>query len=237
LPDALAAAIRKSAHTLVAALRAKGKSSGMAALVQEFSLSSQEGIALMCLAEALLRIPDSSTRNALIREKIAAGEWNAHLGGDRSLFVNAATWGLFVTGKLSSTVDDRGLSATLTRLIGRFGEPIIRHGVELAIRLMGEQFVTGETIEEALKRSRSMEARGFTYSYDMLGEAAVTASDADRYYRDYEQAVHAIGTASAGRGIFEGPGVSIKLSALHPRYERRMARRIKEELLPRHASA
>ena len=233
LPEALAAAIRKSAHVLVSVLRAKGKGSGMAALVQEFSLSSQEGVALMCLAEALLRIPDTSTRNALIREKIAAGDWNTYLGGDRSLFVNAATWGLFVTGKLSSTVDNPGLSAALTRLIGRFGEPIIRRGVELAIRLMGERFVTGETIEEALKRSRTMEARGFTYSFDMLGEGAVTAADAERYHNDYEKAVHAIGKASAGRGIFEGPGISIKLSALHPRYERRKARRVMDELLPR----
>jgi RHH-type proline utilization regulon transcriptional repressor/proline dehydrogenase/delta 1-pyrroline-5-carboxylate dehydrogenase len=184
--------------------------------VHEYSLSSQEGVALMCLAEALLRIPDTATRDALIRDKIADGNWKSHLGEGRSLFVNAATWGLVVTGKLTSTVNDRGLSAALTRLIARCGEPVIRRGVDMAMRMMGEQFVTGETIDEALRNSRAMERKGFGYSYDMLGEAATTAADAERYYRDYENAIHAIGKASAGRGVYEGPGISIKLSALHP---------------------
>lgn len=132
----------------------------------------------MCLAEALLRIPDTDTRDALIRDKIAEGNWTSHIGGGKSMFVNAATWGLVVTGKLTSTVNDRSLSAALTRLIARAGEPVIRRGVDMAMRMMGEQFVTGETIEEALKRARPLEARGFRYSYDMLGEAATTAADA-----------------------------------------------------------
>ncbi|GMB79460.1 trifunctional transcriptional regulator/proline dehydrogenase/L-glutamate gamma-semialdehyde dehydrogenase [Shinella zoogloeoides] len=225
--------IRSTARTLIEALRAKHKGTGVEGLVQEYSLSSQEGVALMCLAEALLRIPDTDTRDALIRDKIAEGDWTSHIGGGKSMFVNAATWGLVVTGKLTSTVNDRGLSAALTRLIARAGEPVIRRGVDMAMRMMGEQFVTGETIEEALKRSKPLEARGFRYSYDMLGEAATTAADAERYYRDYENAIHAIGKASAGRGIYEGPGISIKLSALHPRYVRAQAERVMGELLPK----
>jgi RHH-type proline utilization regulon transcriptional repressor/proline dehydrogenase/delta 1-pyrroline-5-carboxylate dehydrogenase len=233
LPDETRAQAARTARGLITALRAKHKGSGVEGLVHEYSLSSQEGVALMCLAEALLRIPDTATRDALIRDKIATGDWRAHLGGGRSLFVNAATWGLVVTGKLTSTVNDRGLSAALTRLIARAGEPVIRRGVDMAMRMMGEQFVTGETIDEALKRARPLEARGFRYSYDMLGEAATTAADARRYYGDYENAIHAIGKAAAGRGIYEGPGISIKLSALHPRYVRGQAKRVMEELLPR----
>ncbi|PXA83444.1 trifunctional transcriptional regulator/proline dehydrogenase/L-glutamate gamma-semialdehyde dehydrogenase [Nostoc sp. 3335mG] len=226
-------AVAGTARKLVEGLRANQQASGVAALVQEFALSSREGVALMCLAEALLRIPDNATRDALIHDKIAPGEWKAHLGGERSLFVNAATWGLVVTGKLTSSVNEAGLGAALTRLLHRCGEPVIRKGVELAMRMMGEQFVTGETIAEALRRAKAMEAKGFAYSYDMLGEAAMTAADADRYYRDYEAAIHAIGKASAGRGIVAGPGISIKLSALHSRYARAKVERMMGELLPR----
>jgi RHH-type transcriptional regulator, proline utilization regulon repressor / proline dehydrogenase / delta 1-pyrroline-5-carboxylate dehydrogenase len=233
LPEDLKRATAATARRLIAALRAKHKGTGVEGLVHEYSLSSQEGVALMCLAEALLRIPDAATRDALIRDKISEGDWKAHLGGGRSLFVNAATWGLVVTGKLTSTVNDRGLSKALTRLIARCGEPVIRRGVDMAMRMMGEQFVTGETIEEALKRAQRLEARGFGYSYDMLGEAATTEADAKRYYRDYEAAIHAIGKASAGRGIYKGPGISIKLSALHPRYTRAKAARVMGELLPK----
>lgn len=233
LPVAVQADVRNTARGLIAALRAKPRGSGVDGLVHEFALSSQEGVALMCLAEALLRIPDHATRDALIRDKIAGGDWRSHVGGGRSLFVNAASWGLVVTGKLVESADDRGLAAALTRLIARAGEPVIRRGVDLAMRMMGEQFVTGETIGEALKRSRVQEAKGFTYSYDMLGEAATMAADAARYYRDYEQAIHAIGKASAGRGVYAGPGISIKLSALHPRYSRSQAGRVMGELMPR----
>ncbi|NTF33025.1 trifunctional transcriptional regulator/proline dehydrogenase/L-glutamate gamma-semialdehyde dehydrogenase [Rhizobium skierniewicense] len=225
--------IRATARKLVQALRSKAKGTGVEGLVQEYSLSSQEGVALMCLAEALLRIPDSATRDALIRDKIATGDWRSHLGGGRSLFVNAATWGLVITGKLTSTVNDKSLSTALTKLISRAGEPVIRRGVDMAMRMMGEQFVTGQNIAEAINRSKPLEAKGFQYSYDMLGEAATTAKDAERYYRDYEQAIHAIGKASAGRGVYGGPGISIKLSALHPRYVRPQAQRVMDELLPR----
>lgn len=225
--------VAATARKLIQALRAKHKGTGVEGLVHEYSLSSQEGVALMCLAEALLRIPDTETRDALIRDKIAEGDWKSHLGGTKSMFVNAATWGLVVTGKLTSTVNDRSLSAALTRLIARAGEPVIRRGVDMAMRMMGEQFVTGETIDEAIKRSKAQEARGFQYSYDMLGEAATTADDATRYYRDYENAIRAIGAASAGRGVYGGPGISIKLSALHPRYSRSQSARVMGELLPR----
>ncbi|MBN8807873.1 MAG: trifunctional transcriptional regulator/proline dehydrogenase/L-glutamate gamma-semialdehyde dehydrogenase [Sphingomonas sp.] len=233
LDDATRAAVRDIARQLVTTLRANHKGSGVEGLVQEYALSSEEGVALMCLAEALLRIPDDATRDALIRDKIADGDWGSHLGGGKSLFVNAATWGLVVTGKLVGSVDDRGLGAALARLVARAGEPVIRRGVDFAMRMMGEQFVTGETIAEALKRARALEAKGFRYSYDMLGEAATTMADADRYYADYETAIHAIGKASGGRGVYEGPGISIKLSALHPRYVRAQADRVMGELLPR----
>ncbi len=229
----LGAHARATAVSLVEALRSKGARGTVEALVREYDLSSQEGVALMCLAEALLRIPDPATRDALIRDKIGTGDWRAHLGQSPSLFVNAATWGLVVTGKLTGTANETGLGAALTRLIARGGEPLIRRGVDMAMRTMGEQFVTGQTIDEALANARRLEARGFRYSYDMLGEAALTAEDAARYYADYETAIHAIGKASAGRGLYAGPGISIKLSALHPRYFRLQRARVMAELLPR----
>jgi RHH-type proline utilization regulon transcriptional repressor/proline dehydrogenase/delta 1-pyrroline-5-carboxylate dehydrogenase len=222
------------AHRLVSAVRDKRtRSSGVDALMHEFSLSSEEGVALMCLAEALLRIPDSETADRLIADKISKGDWKKHLGESPSLFVNAATWGLLVTGKLVSSSSETGLGAALTRLIAKGGEPLIRKGVDLAMRMLGNQFVTGQTIGEALKNSRDNEARGYRYSYDMLGEAALTESDADNYYASYEAAIHAIGKASNGRGIKDGPGISIKLSALHPRYSRAQYARVMGELLPR----
>ena len=222
------------AHRLVSAVRAKRtRSSGVDALMHEFSLSSEEGVALMCLAEALLRIPDSETADRLIADKISRGDWKKHLGESPSLFVNAATWGLLITGKLVSSNSETGLGAALTRMIAKGGEPLIRKGVDLAMRMLGNQFVTGQTIDEALKNSRENETRGYRYSYDMLGEAALTASDADNYYASYEAAIHAIGKASGGRGIKDGPGISIKLSALHPRYSRTQHARVMSELLPR----
>ncbi len=228
-----AAATAALARTLVETLRAKSAVSGVKALIQEYSLSSDEGIALMCLAEALLRIPDRATRDALIRDKLAKGDWMSHVGGSPSLFVEAATWGLVVTGKLLDAPGEKGLGAALTALIARCGEPVIRNAVDVAMRLMGDQFVTGQTIEEALERSHKMELKGFRYSYDMLGEAATTAQEAARYYADYERAIHAIGEAAENRGIVNGPGISIKLSALHPRYSRAQVHRVMAELLPR----
>jgi RHH-type proline utilization regulon transcriptional repressor/proline dehydrogenase/delta 1-pyrroline-5-carboxylate dehydrogenase len=222
------------AHRLVSSVREKRtRSSGVDALMHEFSLSSEEGVALMCLAEALLRIPDSETADRLIADKISRGDWKKHLGESPSLFVNAATWGLLITGKLVSSSSEKGLGAALTRMIAKGGEPLIRKGVDLAMRMLGNQFVTGQTIDEALKNSRDNETRGYRYSYDMLGEAALTESDAANYYASYEAAIHAIGKASNGRGIKDGPGISIKLSALHPRYSRAQYARVMGELLPR----
>src|SRR5471030_2479815 len=233
LPAATQAEAQALARRLVETLRAKGPGGGVEGLIHEYALSSQEGVALMCLAEALLRIPDDDTRDALIRDKIGGGDWQAHLGHSPSVFVNAATWGLLLTRKLAATHSERGLSAALTRLVAKGGEPLIRHGVNLAMRLMGEQFVSGQTIEEALANGRPHEAKGFRYSYDMLGEAAVTADQAARYFADYQQAIRAIGRASAGRGVQEGPGISVKLSALHPRYSRAQVERVQAELYPR----
>jgi RHH-type proline utilization regulon transcriptional repressor/proline dehydrogenase/delta 1-pyrroline-5-carboxylate dehydrogenase len=224
------------AHRIALQLRNRKNASGRAGLVQgllqEYALSSQEGVALMCLAEALLRIPDAETRNALIRDKIAHGQWQSHAGRSPSVFVNAATWGLLLTGKLVATHSETGLSTVLTRLIGKGGEPLIRKGVDMAMRMMGEQFVTGETIAQALDNARELEAEGFRYSYDMLGEAALTTDDAKRYRIAYEDAIHAIGKASNHRGVYAGPGISIKLSALHPRYSRAQHARVIDELYP-----
>lgn len=225
--------VQALAKNLVTAVRReRTRASGVDALMHEFSLSSEEGIALMCLAEALLRIPDAATADRLIADKISKGDWRKHLGESPSLFVNAATWGLLVTGKLVSTNSDQGLGSALTRLIAKGGEPLIRKGVDFAMRLLGNQFVTGQTIGEALKNSVENEKRGYRYSYDMLGEAALTADDAVFYFNAYEAAIHAIGKASNGRGIKQGPGISVKLSALHPRYSRAQRGRTLHELLP-----
>ncbi|HGT2363809.1 TPA: trifunctional transcriptional regulator/proline dehydrogenase/L-glutamate gamma-semialdehyde dehydrogenase [Yersinia enterocolitica] len=237
LPEDLAQATHKLAYSIAEKLRNQKSANGRAGIVQgllqEFSLSSQEGVALMCLAEALLRIPDKPTRDALIRDKISNGNWHSHLGRSPSMFVNAATWGLLFTGHLVSTHNEAKLSSSLNRIIGKGGEPLIRKGVDMAMRLMGEQFVTGETIAEALANARKLEDKGFRYSYDMLGEAALTEADAQAYLLSYQQAIHAIGKASNGRGIYEGPGISIKLSALHPRYSRAQYDRVMDELYPR----
>jgi RHH-type proline utilization regulon transcriptional repressor/proline dehydrogenase/delta 1-pyrroline-5-carboxylate dehydrogenase len=236
LPTSVARTSRALALRLAQTLRDRKAGTGRAGLVQsllqQYALSSQEGIALMCLAEALLRIPDVDTRAALIRDKIAQGQWHSHLGKSSSLFVNAATWGLLITGKLVSTHSESGLSAAIGRLVSAGGEPLIRKGVDMVMRMMGEQFVTGENIEEALHNARQRESQGFSYSFDMLGEAALTGHDAARYLRHYETAIHAIGRASGGRGIYEGPGISIKLSALHPRYSRTQYDRVMAELYP-----
>ncbi len=237
----LAPAQAQAAHVLALRIargvrdraRASGRAGLVQGLLQEFALSSQEGVALMCLAEALLRIPDAATRDALIRDKIGDGDWQSHLGQSSSLFVNAASWGLLLTGKLVSTHSDNRLSSTLRQAVARGGEPLIRRGVDMAMRMMGEQFVTGETIDQALVNARKREAQGFRYSYDMLGEAAMTADDARHYLAAYAKAIDAIGAAAAGRGVIDAPGISIKLSALHPRYARAKVERVMTELYPR----
>ena len=224
---------RRLAGDVRSARRAAG---GVDALMHEFSLSSQEGVALMCLAEALLRVPDDATRDRLIRDKIAGGDWSAHIGHSPSLFVNAAAWGLLLTGRLVPTHSSGALGGALRTILSRGGAPLIRRAIDISVRTLGRQFVTGETIAAALDNARPRERRGYRFSYDMLGEAALTQADAGRYLRGYTEAVLAIGKASDGRGIYRGPGLSIKLSALHPRYARSQRERVMGELLPRVAS-
>ena len=235
--EAAAARTDALARQLVSGLREGpvrgGRAGRVQSLMQEYALSSEEGVALMCLAEALLRIPDAATRDALIRDKIGHGDWQQHLGQSGSLFVNAASWGLLLTGKLVATHSEGRMLDALTRRVGKGSEPLIRKGVQLAMQMLGEQFVTGETIGQALQRAHEMEAKGFRYSYDMLGEAALTEADAQRYMKAYENAIHAIGRAAKGQGVYNGPGISIKLSALHPRYSRAQRSRVMAELLPR----
>ncbi|MDO4226645.1 MAG: bifunctional proline dehydrogenase/L-glutamate gamma-semialdehyde dehydrogenase PutA, partial [Neisseria sp.] len=157
------------ARRLVAQVREnRKKASGVDALMHEFSLSSEEGVALMCLAEALLRIPDNATRNKLIQDKLSDGDWKSHLNNSPSLFVNAAAWGLLITGKLTTPTGEQGLGAALTRMLGKGGEPLIRKGVDYAMRMLGKQFVTGQTIEEALQNGKEREKSGYRFSFDML---------------------------------------------------------------------
>src|SRR5262245_15401511 len=232
VPEALAQ-VQALAARLAEGVRAeRAQAGGVDALMLEFSLDSREGIALMCLAEALLRIPDVATRDRLIRDKISKGDWSTHVGASPSLFVNAAAWGLFVTGRIVETRNEGTLEQALASLVRKGGEPLIRKGVDVAMRLLGRQFVTGRTIGEALENAREREARGYTFSFDMLGEAAMNAADAARYFAAYEEAIHAIGRAARKRGVIEGPGISVKLSALHPRYARAQRERVRTELVP-----
>jgi RHH-type proline utilization regulon transcriptional repressor/proline dehydrogenase/delta 1-pyrroline-5-carboxylate dehydrogenase len=203
------AVVQRLAASLAQGVRdARSTAGGVDALMLEFSLDSREGVALMCLAEALLRIPDFATRDRLISDKIGRGDWRAHVGKSPSLFVNAAAWGLLVTGQLVDSRSDSALEAAVTSLLRKGGEPLIRKGVDLAMRLLGRQFVSGRTIAEAIANAREREARGYRYSYDMLGEAALTAEDAQRYLAAYENAIDAIGDASGGKGVYAGPGIS-----------------------------
>ena len=227
------AAVRAEAEALVRGARRAARRQGVVeSFLQEFSLGTREGLALMCLAEALLRVPDEETRDKLIAEKIGAADWASHLGQSESLFVNASTWGLMLTGKLVDVDEEarRDLPAFMRRLAGRVGEPVIRGAVAQAVRIMGEQFVLGRTIGAALKRAR---AEGFICSFDMLGEGARTAADAERYEAAYAAAIETVGRDSGGAGPEAGHGVSVKLSALSPRYEATQEARVWSELYPR----
>lgn len=228
--------INGRAHGLVAGMRAQGAREGVLdAFMHEFDLSNSEGVVLMCLAEALLRIPDGATADKLIKDKIGDADWSSHLGHSSSIFVNASTWALMLTGrviKLDGT-NQKQTSSLLKRLIAKSGEPVIRQAMVQAMRIMGRQFVLGRTIEEALQRGVASEARGYRYSFDMLGEAAHTATDADTYFRAYSHAIDVIGSASNGRGVIAGPGISVKLSALHPRYQSTKRSRVLGELVER----
>jgi len=209
--------------------------SGVDALLNEFSLSSEEGVVLMCLAEALLRVPDKATQESLIRDKLAKGDWSSHLGSSDSLFVNASSWGLLVTGKMVNYSDKSKEQqfGVLKKTIGRLGEPVIRKSVNFAMKIMGKQFVMGRTIDEAIERAADKEQKGYVYSYDMLGEGARTMKDAERYFNSYMTAIHAIGKAANGRGPIKSPGISVKISAIHPRYEFTHRERVIAEIVPK----
>jgi len=204
-------------------------------LLQTYTLSSAEGVALMCLAESLLRIPDAATRDVLIRDKICARDWRTHLGSSQSILVNAATWGLILTGRvIGSTQTESALQGKpLQRALKTGTEPLIRRAMAVAMQVMGHQFVAGQTIAKAIRHAATNEAKGYRYSYDMLGEAAMTDADAARYYTAYEQAIEHIGATAQGANVIERPGISIKLSALHPRYSRAQKTRVMTELYPK----
>jgi RHH-type proline utilization regulon transcriptional repressor/proline dehydrogenase/delta 1-pyrroline-5-carboxylate dehydrogenase len=237
-PDALDR-IAERARALVAAVRKKRLGQGgLDAFLHEYALSSQEGVILMCLAEALLRIPDAETADRLIRDKLRLADWEKHLGKSESIFVNASTWALMLTGRVMKLGEfkAKNLTAGFGRMVSRSGEPVIRQAMMQAMRILGGQFVMGRTIEEALERARAEEGIGYRHSYDMLGEAARTARDAERYLEAYEQAIAKIGKAAQGRGPAASPGISVKLSALHPRYEFGQRERVLAELTPRLAA-
>ena len=224
--------IAARAADLVTRIRASAKPGLMEIFLAEYGLSTDEGVALMCLAEALLRVPDAPTMDALIEDKIAPSDWGRHLGQSASPLVNASTWALMLTGRV---LDDTrpGMASALRGAVKRLGEPVIRTAVARAMKEMGRQFVLGEDIGAAMKRARVLEAKGFGYSYDMLGEAARTTEDALRYQDAYAQAIEAIGKAATSRDIRENPGISVKLSALHPRYEVGKRDDVMADLVPR----
>jgi len=233
--DAKSRAWEHARQMVVNIRKAQVGKGGVDALLNEFALSTDEGVVLMCLAEALLRVPDKLTADNLIRDKLAHGDWSAHLGNSDSIFVNASSWGLLMTGKLVNYTDkEKKLQFNLLkRTVGRLGEPVIRKAVRYAMKIMGTQFVMGRNIDEAVQRAVEQESKGYTYSYDMLGEGARTMADADRYFDAYVGAIDAIGRAGAGRGPQKSPGISIKLSAIHPRYEFSHRERVIDELVPR----
>ena len=223
--------ISESAKQLVEKIRADDRPGLMDVFLAEYGLSSNEGVALMCLAEALLRVPDNSTIDDLIEDKIATSDWSKHIGKSSSPLVNASTWGLMLTGKMLDQ-STPGLSKVLHEMIKRLGEPVVRTAVSQAMREMGRQFVLGESINAAMERAQKKEVQGFSYSYDMLGEAAMTMKDARRYQQAYSEAIQNIAEHATAKRISENPGISVKLSALHPRYELAKFERLKRELLP-----
>ncbi|GGG73704.1 bifunctional protein PutA [Salipiger pallidus] len=227
------AAIGKRGAQLVRDIRSSTKPGMMEVFLAEYGLSTDEGIALMCLAEALLRVPDADTIDALIEDKIAPSDWGKHMGRSASPLVNASTWALMLTGKVLDPEARPGPAGHLRNAMKRLGEPVIRTAVGRAMREMGSQFVLGETIEKAMKRGAQMEAKGYTYSYDMLGEAARTETDALAYLKSYSDAIAAIAKAATKGDIRDNPGISVKLSALFARYEEAQYDQVMKVLVPR----
>ena len=222
------------ATRLVDAVRAR-RASGLDAFLHAYGLSTDEGVLLMCIAEALLRIPDEPTRERLIRDKLAAADWERHLGRSGSVLVNASTWALMLTGRLVRLHDEtgHGLAASLRRLMARVGEPVVTEAVTQAMRILGRQFVMARTIGQAVARARPLQAQGWRFSYDMLGESARTMADAERYAASYAAAITAVGAAGGSGDVRTAPGISVKLSALHPRFEEAQIGRVRAELVPR----
>ncbi|PIB23145.1 bifunctional proline dehydrogenase/L-glutamate gamma-semialdehyde dehydrogenase [Amylibacter kogurei] len=233
MPMDLREKITARAIQLVKDIRKGGNNSLMELFLEEYGLSTDEGVALMCLAEALLRVPDTDTIDALIEDKISPSEWGQHLGHSSSSLVNASTWALMITGSVLDEGKSMGIGRTLRGAIKRLGEPVIRTAVSRAMKELGAQFVLGRDIEEAMKRAAKQEKRGYTYSYDMLGEAAMTESDAKRFHLAYSRAITALAPACTSDDIRENPGISVKLSALFPRYEEAQRERVMDILVPR----
>ncbi|HUB95376.1 MAG TPA: bifunctional proline dehydrogenase/L-glutamate gamma-semialdehyde dehydrogenase PutA [Stellaceae bacterium] len=230
----LKAGIATAARKLVAEARTRRQGvGGIEMFLSEYRLSSQEGVALLCLAEALLRVPDAATVDRLIRDKLAPADWARHLGHSQSLFVNASTWALMLTGRLVHDTEAQDWGAVLHRLVARSGEPVVRQAVTAAIRILARQFVMGRTIDEAIARARPAERKHYRHSYDMLGEAARTAPDAARYFARYREAISALAKVTRRGDPRAAPGLSVKLSALHPRYEEGQRARVLAELPPR----
>lgn len=232
LSDQDRARIVEKGANLVRKIRGKTQPGLMEVFLAEYGLSTDEGIALMCLAEALLRVPDAETIDALIEDKIAPSNWGKHLGHSTSSLVNASTWALMLTGKVLDE-ENKGIVGALRGAVKRLGEPVIRAAVGRAMKEMGRQFVLGETITSAMKRAANLEAKGYSYSYDMLGEGAKTDADAMGYHLAYSRAITAIAAACTNDDIRDNPGISVKLSALHARYEIGQRQRVMDELVPR----
>ena len=232
--EAEAGRVDRTARDLVAKIRAGRRDGGIDAFLQEYSLTSDEGVALMCLAEALLRVPDASTADKLIKDKIGAADWERHRGQSESSFVNASTWALMLTGKVLRLEDSSAARWTgaLRKAVTRSGEPVIRQAMTYAMRIMGGQFVLGRTIKEALNKAKEGTGPLYRYSFDMLGEAAFTREDAARYRAAYEAALDSVAASAKPGSLADRPSLSVKLSALHPRYEIGRKAQVMDELLP-----
>src|SRR5690242_2863503 len=236
LPDDEREQVVDRAAALVTRVRARAKDQSVVeSFMRQYDLSSEEGVLLMCVAEALLRIPDTRTADMLIRDKLGDANWRKHLGRSESLLVNASTWGLLLTGQLVNLADStrNDFTGALRRLVARIGEPTIRVAVRQEMRLMGHQFVMGRTIDEALDRAKKKENAAYRYSFDMLGEAALTAADAERYQQAYRDAIGAIGRRGPHANHTDAPSISVKLSALYPRYEPGQRERARRALVAR----
>lgn len=236
------ASIQSKASKLVASVRANKKfQSGLEAFLHEYDLTSEEGVVLMCLAEALLRVPDDATADILVREKLAAANWEKHLGNSQSLFVNASTWALMLSGKILKPEQnfDTGFEHYFSRMLTKLGDPVLRVAIKQAMRILGRQFVMGADIKSALVRSRELENSTFRYSFDMLGEAAKTSLDAKKYYNKYRVAILELAddikfnSHCSAKNIFAVPSISIKLSALLPRYELYQHDQVLDSLVPK----